>query len=63
MEEQMRRTILVAGVGLSPAVLTNTVWALAHENTPVIPDEVVAITTVTGRKCIVDQLIWRKTQK
>ena len=25
------RTILVAGMGISPAVLTNTVWALAHQ--------------------------------
>ncbi|MDF7823144.1 CRISPR-associated ring nuclease Csm6 [Pontiellaceae bacterium B12227] len=57
MGEQTHKTILVAGVGLSPAVLTNTVWALAHECTPIIPDEVVAITTVTGRGCITGQLI------
>ncbi|MBQ6337676.1 MAG: hypothetical protein IJI36_00905, partial [Kiritimatiellae bacterium] len=25
-----KRTILVAGMGTSPAVLTETVWALAH---------------------------------
>ena len=25
------RTILVAGIGTSPAVLTETVWALAHQ--------------------------------
>lgn len=25
------RTILVAGMGTSPAVLTETVWALAHQ--------------------------------
>ena len=24
------RTILIAGMGTSPAVLTNAVWALAH---------------------------------
>ncbi|VGO19975.1 CRISPR-associated ring nuclease Csm6 [Pontiella sulfatireligans] len=51
------KNILIAGVGLSPAVLTNTVWALAHEKPPVVPDEVVAITTVTGRKCIESQLL------
>ena len=28
--EQSKRTILVAGMGTSPAVLTNAVWALAH---------------------------------
>ena len=26
------RTILIAGMGTSPAVLTETVWALAHPN-------------------------------
>ena len=57
MAEQVHKTILVAGIGLSPAVLTNTVWALAHEPEPVIPDEVVAITTRTGRICISEQLI------
>jgi len=51
------RDVLIAGVGISPAVLTNTIWALAHEQEPVIPDEVVAITTVTGRECINSQLL------
>ena len=35
------RTILIAGMGTSPAVLTNAVWALAHQKKPVVPDEVV----------------------
>ena len=26
-----KRQILVAGMGTSPAVLTNAVWALAHQ--------------------------------
>lgn len=30
-------TILLAVTGLSPAVVTETVWTLAHENPPVIP--------------------------
>jgi CRISPR-associated protein (TIGR02584 family) len=34
---------------MSPAILTETVWALAHEAPPVIPDEVVVITTKRGR--------------
>ncbi len=51
------RNVLVAGVGLSPAVLTNTVWALAHETEPLIPDEVVAITTIAGKQCVSDQLL------
>ena len=52
MTDGQLKTVLISGVGLSPAVLTNTVWALAHEEEPVIPDEVVAITTVTGSACI-----------
>ena len=60
MGNTRRKIILVAGVGLSPAVLTNTVWALAHEPTPVIPDEVVVVTTLTGRRCIEDQLLSSK---
>ena len=43
------RTILVAGMGVSPAVLTETVWALAHQKKPVVPDEVVVITTEKGK--------------
>lgn len=35
------RKILVAGMGTSPAVLTNAVWALAHQYVPVVPDEVI----------------------
>ena len=53
----MNKTVLVAGVGLSPAVLANTVWAMAHESPAVVPDEVVAITTSVGRKCIQEQLL------
>ena len=34
------RTILIAGIGTSPAVLTETVWALAHQKMPVVPDEI-----------------------
>ena len=30
MKSESKRKILVAGMGTSPAVLTNAVWALAH---------------------------------
>jgi len=43
-----RRTILVACIGTSPAVLTETVWALAHRGMPVVPAEIVVLTTKTG---------------
>lgn len=50
------RKILIAVTGMSPAILTETVWALSREKIPVIPDEVVAITTVEGKKKIDEQL-------
>lgn len=43
-----RRTVLLAVTGMSPAVLTETVWALAQEKPSVIPDEVVVLTTTRG---------------
>ncbi len=43
-----RRTVLLAVTGMSPAILTETVWALAHEKPSVIPDEVVVLTTTRG---------------
>jgi CRISPR-associated protein (TIGR02584 family) len=44
-----KKIILVAGMGMTPAVLTETVWALAHQKQPVVPDEIVVITTLTGK--------------
>ena len=33
-----KRTILIAGMGTFPAVLTERVWALAHQRVPVVSD-------------------------
>ena len=47
------RIVLLAVTGMSPAILTETVWALAHPQRPgeepVIPHEVIVITTVRGK--------------
>ena len=43
------RTILIAGMGTSLAVLTNAVWALAHQKKPVVPDEIVVFITKDGK--------------
>lgn len=51
---------LLAVVGISPAILTETIWALAQGKPripPVIPDDVVAITTRRGAKSITEQLL------
>lgn len=47
-----KRTILVVGMGTSPAVLTETVWALAHQEQPVVPDEIEVITTSSGKSAL-----------
>ena len=39
--EQSKRTILVAGIWTSSAVLTKTVCALAYQRVLVVPDEIV----------------------
>lgn len=41
--ENDKRIVLIATMGSSPAVLTETVWALAHAKKPVIPDEIVVM--------------------
>jgi CRISPR-associated protein (TIGR02584 family) len=43
------QVVLLAVTGMTPAVLTETVWALADGKSPVIPDRVVAVTTPKGR--------------
>lgn len=48
--------VLFAVTGMSPAIITETVWALAHETPPVIPDRVVVVTTAAGRAAIQREL-------
>lgn len=55
-------TVLLAVVGLSPAVLTETIWALAHEPEPVVPTRVIAVTTTVGRERIIAQLLRPNTR-
>ena len=48
--------VLLAVTGMSPAVLTETVWALAHAAEPVLVSRVIAVTTSEGRRQIQTQL-------
>ena len=41
---------LLAVTGMSPAILTETIWALAHESEPIIPSRVIVVTTAEGRR-------------
>lgn len=51
------KTTLVAVSGMSPAILTETAWALAREKPAIVPDEVVVITTARGEVDIHDLLL------
>ena len=59
--------VLAAVTGESPAVLTETVWALAREKPRVLPHRVIAITTTRGRERLKAELlesgIWNKLRK
>ncbi len=46
------QTILIAITGLSPAILSETIWALAQEEEPVLPDRILVVTTTIGRDCL-----------
>lgn len=49
-------TTLLAVTGLSPAIVTETVWALAQEKPKVLPSRVIFITTGIGAAKIKEQL-------
>ncbi|HNQ74175.1 MAG TPA: CRISPR-associated ring nuclease Csm6 [Verrucomicrobiota bacterium] len=49
--------VLLSVTGESPGVLTETVWALAHEKPPIIPHRVVVITTTKGRDALIEELL------
>ena len=51
-----RKIALVAILGVSPAVLTEAVWALAHQEAPVVPDEILVLTTGMGLKNLDEQI-------
>lgn len=51
------KEILIFVAGATPQIITETIYALAHENPPVYPDEVYIITTETGKRRIMDTII------
>ena len=53
---QDKKAILVAVMGTTPAILTETIWALAHKE-QTLPDEVVVIATKTGRRKLEEELL------
>jgi len=48
--------VLLAVTGLSPAIVTETLWALAHESPRTLPGRVIFLTTAVGAVKIQEQL-------
>lgn len=53
---QHKRIILVSAMRTSPAVLTNTVWGLAHQKHSIVPDEIVVFITKSGKELLIQRL-------
>lgn len=54
-----QETILLAVTGMSPAILTETLWALANPtdgSEPVVPHRVIVVTTTSGRQKLAELL-------
>lgn len=51
------KEIFIFVAGATPQIITETVYALAHCEPPVYPDEIYIITTETGRKRIEDTIV------
>jgi len=48
--------VLLAVTGMSPAILTETIWALSQEPDPIIPVRIIVVTTSDGRRELERQL-------
>lgn len=58
----MEKNVLITVLGMSPAVVTETIWALFREGAEQVPDEVCIVTSEKGRmgfrKGVLDTGIW-----
>lgn len=52
-----QRRILLCVSGMSPAVITETLYALVTQATPFVPDEVHVVTTALGKQKILAELL------
>ena len=52
-----KRIVLIAGMGTAPAVLTETVWALAHQSHAIVPDKIEVLVTQAGKKKLCDEIL------
>lgn len=58
----MMRDVLIALCGLTPQVVTETLWALRQQIPPVVPAEIWIVTTRSGREAC-DRLLFGKNGK
>jgi CRISPR-associated protein (TIGR02584 family) len=56
MTQAAQQVVFLCLVGTTPAVLTETVYALANQDEALIPDRLVAVTTSTGKKLLIEKL-------
>lgn len=56
VEDSEKKHVLIAILGITPAVLTEAVWALATQR-GIVPDEIVVFTTKTGKARLAEGLI------
>ena len=54
--------VLIALLGKSPAILTETVYAMAMQEEPLLPERIVAVTTSEGRDTLKDRLFGTEGQ-
>lgn len=57
MNARDKQVVLVAAIGISPAVLTETIWAMAQSKDPVVPARISVITTKSGRDRLVSEIL------
>lgn len=57
MSAKSSREIFIFGIGVTPQIITEGVYSLANADPPVFFDEILIITTKTGKDIIVEKLI------
>src|SRR4030043_2057763 len=57
MEKKEMKEVLIFVAGTTSQIITETIYALIHQNPPVYPDEIHVITTTHGKKLIKENLI------
>ncbi len=58
MKELKFKEVLIFVTGTTPQIITETIYALIHQNPPVYPDAIYIITTKYGEKVVKENLIY-----